>query len=88
VPAGGQSGAADISMRGKLGHINRVVAALLSLVWACGGIAGLAAAYVTGRWLLALAALFALWYAALWAHVAAHARLLTWGEIAAPWRAR
>lgn len=41
-----------------------------------------------GRWVLALAALFALWYAALWAHVVARARLLTWKEIAVPWRAR
>jgi hypothetical protein len=75
-------------MRGKLGHINRAVAAILSLVWACAGIAGLVAAYAYGRWVLALAALFALWYAALWAHVVARGRLLTWREIAVPWRAR
>ena len=75
-------------MRAKLGHISRAVAAILSLVWALVGIAGLAAAYAYGRWVLALAALFALWYAALWAHVAARARLLTWREIAVPWRAR
>ena len=37
---------------------------------------------------MALAALFAFWYAALWARVVARARLLTSKEIAVPWRAR
>ena len=75
-------------MKTKLGHIHRAVAAILSLVWACAGLAGLVAAYVYGRWALALAALFALWYAAVWAYVVARARLLTWREIAMPWRTR
>ena len=75
-------------MRGKLGRINRAVAAIFALLWACAGIAGLVAAYAHGRWALALPALFALWYAALWAHVVVRARLLTWKEIAVPWRAR
>jgi len=75
-------------MSGKLGSINRAVAAMLALIWACAGIAGLVAAYAYGRWLLALAALFALSYAALWTRVVARARLLTWKEIAAPWLAR
>jgi hypothetical protein len=75
-------------MRSKRGHIDRAVAAILSLVWACAGIAGAVAAYTTGRWVLAIAALFALWYAALWAQVVARARLLTWTQIAVPWRAR
>jgi hypothetical protein len=75
-------------MRGKLGHINRAVAAILALLWACAGIVGLVAAYAYGRWVLGLAALFSLWYAVLWAHVVARARLLTWKEIGVPWRAR
>ena len=73
-------------MRGTLGHINPAVAAMLSLVWACAGIGGLVAAYA--YWVLAVAALFALWYATLWAHVVARARLLTWREMAMPRRAR
>jgi hypothetical protein len=77
-----------MSMRGKLGRINRAVAAVLALAWACTGIGALVALYVSGRWVLALAALFSLWYATLWARVAARARLLTWSEIATPWRAR
>ena len=87
----GESGASargDSSMRVKLCQVNRAVAALLSLVWACAGIVGLVAAYAHGRWVLGLAALFALWYAVLWAHVVARARLLTWKEIAVPWRRR
>ena len=75
-----------MTTRTKLGHINRGVAAILSLVWACAGILGLVAAYVYGRWVLVVAALVALWYAALWAHVVARARLLAWSDIARPWR--
>ena len=85
---GRHDGHHDSSMRGKLGHINRAVAGILSVVWAFAGIIGLVIAYAHGRWVLALAAFFALWYAALWAHVAARARLLTWREMAMPWRAR
>ena len=75
-------------MAGKRAHINRIAAAILSLVWASAGVAGLVAAYTYGRWVLVLASLFALWYAALWAQVVARARLLSWPEIAVPWRAR
>jgi hypothetical protein len=73
-------------MQTKLGHINRVVAAILSLVCACAGILGLVVAYIYGRWALVLAALVALWYAAVWAYVVARARLLAWSDIAKPWR--
>jgi hypothetical protein len=72
----------------KLGHVNRTIAVILALVWTFSGITGLVAAYVYGRWIIALAALFALWYAVLWARVVARARLLTWSEIAMPWRVR
>jgi len=41
-----------------------------------------------GRWLLGVIAVFALWYAILWFRVAARSRLLTWSELARPWRAR
>jgi hypothetical protein len=61
---------------------------MLSLVWACAGVTGLVAASVYRRWLLVVPALFALWYAVLWARVVARARLLSWREIAVPWRAR
>ena len=75
-------------MRTKLSYINRFVAMILALVWACAGVAGLVVAYVSGRWVIALVALFALWYALLWVRVVAHARLLAWSEVATPWRAR
>ena len=77
-----------MSMRGKLGQVNRAVAAILALAWACTGIAAMVAAFASGRWVLALVALFAVWYATLWARVFVRARLLTWKEIATPWRAR
>lgn len=75
-------------MRTKLGSINRSVAVVLALVWACAGVAGLVAAYIYGAWVAAAAAVFALWYAVLWVRVVAQARLLTWSEVATPWRAR
>ena len=75
-------------MRTKLGSINRLVAVILALVWGAAGVAGLVVAYVFGHWVAAVAALFAFWYALLWVWVVVHARLLTWGEIATPWRAR
>ena len=75
-------------MAGKLGSVNRFMAAVLACVWSAGGLAGLAAAFLTGRRPLALAALFALGYALLWARVAIAGRLLKWNQIATPWRGR
>jgi hypothetical protein len=75
-------------MRTKLSSINRLVAAILALVWASAAVAGFVVAYLSGRWVVFLLALFALWYAVLWARVAVQARLLRWSEVATPWRAR
>ncbi len=71
-----------------MNRVNRAVAAILALVWACIGIAGVVAAYLSGRWAIFLAALFALVYALLWGRVVARARLLDWSELATPWRGR
>jgi hypothetical protein len=75
-------------MRAGLSRVSRVAAAILALVWAAAGAGGLVAAYVYGRWVIGAVALFALWYAVLWAWVAARGRLLSWNEAAMPWRAR
>jgi hypothetical protein len=75
-------------MSTKLGSINRLVAVVLALVWGAAGFAGLVVAYVFDRWVAAVAAVFAFWYALLWIRVVIQGRLLTWSEIAAPWRAR
>ena len=72
----------------KLGPINRVVAAVLALVWACIGVAGFVVAYASGRWVVGLAAVFALGYAGLWVRVVGRGRLLKWSEIAVLWRTR
>jgi len=68
------------------GFVNRLVAAILSLAWGCGAVLGLSAAFTHGRWMLVLAAAFALWFSVLWARVAYRARRLTWQEALAPWR--
>jgi hypothetical protein len=75
-------------VRTRIGPVNRLAAAVLALVWAAVAVAGFVVAYVSGRWVLLVVALFALWYAALWIRVVVQARLLTWSEIATPWRAR
>ncbi len=72
----------------KLSAINRSVAGILALAWACAGVAGLTVAFAYGVWVVVVAAIFALWYAVLWARVGIRARLLTWREFATPWRAR
>jgi len=75
-------------MQTKLRSINRLIAAILALIWACAGVGGLVVAYVYGTGVAAVAAVLALWYAALWIRVVVHARLLAWSEVAMPWRAR
>ena len=75
-------------MRAKLSRVNRVVAGVLSLVWAGAGVGGLITGYLYGRWVIAAVAVVALGYAALWLRVAAQGRLLSWSELAMPWRAR
>jgi len=75
-------------MPSKLGPINRVVAAMLALVWACIALGGFIVAYASGRWVVGLAAVFALGYAGLWVRVVARGRLLKWSEVAVPWRTR
>lgn len=72
----------------KLGSINRSAAVILALVWACAGAGGLAVAFTQGVWVAAVAGIFALWYAILWARVGIQGRLLKWSEFATPWRAR
>ena len=72
----------------KLGSVNRFVALTLALVWAGAGVVGLTVAFAHGVWVAAVGAVFALWYAVLWARVGIQARLLTWSEFATPWRAR
>jgi hypothetical protein len=84
----GELSANDMPVRTKIGPVNRLAAAVLALVWAAVAVSGFVAAYVSGRWGMLLVALFALWYAGLWVRVVVQARLLTWSEIATPWRAR
>lgn len=61
---------------------------MLAVAWAVAGLAGLIAAYEYVAWPIVVAAVFALWYAVLWSRVAVQARLLTWKDFVAPWRAR
>jgi hypothetical protein len=72
----------------KVSGIDRFVAVALALIWGSAGLGGLVVAYCYGRWGLVVLACFAFWYAVVWARVAARARVLTWREFLAPWRAR
>jgi hypothetical protein len=71
----------------KFGPVSRLIAAILSLAWACAGVSGLVAAFAFGRWVLVLPATLAIWFSVLWVRVVRRARLLTWKEVVAPWRA-
>ena len=74
--------------RNTVGGINRVVALFLATVWLCGGVAGVVLGYIHDRWLLMSIGVLALWYALLWSRVVARSQLLTWRELAVPWRRR
>jgi hypothetical protein len=77
-----------VTIQRSVTGINRIVALVLALVWLGAGTAALVVGLLYGRWLLAVIAVFALWYGILWFRVVARSRLLTWSELAAPWRAR
>lgn len=66
--------------------VNRVVAFALAVVWLCGGVAGAVVGIANGQWLLVAVALAAMSYSALWFRVVVRSQLLTWRELAAPWR--
>jgi len=73
-------------MQNKLGPVQRIFAATLAIVWGGAGTLGLIAGPIYGRWGPALAGIFGVWYATVWARVAISARLLTWREMLIPWR--
>jgi hypothetical protein len=61
---------------------------LLAAAWLVGGAAAIAVAISRSHLLLAVAAIAALWYGALWLRVARLGRLLTPREAFAPWQAK
>jgi hypothetical protein len=77
-----------VTIQRSITGANRIVALALGLIWLSAGAAALAAGLLYGRWLLAGVAVFALGYAILWFRVVARSRLLTWSDLAAPWRVR
>ena len=66
--------------------VNRAVALALALVWLCAGTMGTILGFAGGRLLLVILSLVAIAYAILWFRVVARSRLLTWRELAWPWR--
>ena len=77
-----------MAVRGNLSSADRVVAVALGAVWLGGGISAVALGVMRGQWLLVVVGVGALSYAAAWLRVVARSRLLTWAELAAPWRRR
>ena len=74
--------------RNNVRGINRVVALMLATVWFCAGVGGVVLGYLHHRWLLMSIGVFALWYGVLWCRVVVRSQLLTWRELAVPWRRR
>jgi len=77
-----------MAIRGKLSSVNRAIALALAVVWLGAGGAGIVLGLMHGQLLLVVLALFAIAYAVLWFRVAVRSRLLTWRELAVPWRAQ
>jgi len=65
---------------------NRFVALALACAWIAGGAGGIMVAIDATRPWLALLALCAIGYGLVWLRVFAQSRLLTWSEVALPWR--
>lgn len=74
--------------RGKVSGVNRVVAGALGLIWCCAGIAGVLLGAYKAVWAPVVLGVFACGYGALWLRVTIGGRLLTWSELAAPWRSQ
>ena len=72
--------------RNNIHGINRATALVLALVWLCVGGIGVAFGVLEHRWVLVAVGIAAIAYAILWSCVAARSRLLTWRQLAAPWR--
>jgi hypothetical protein len=72
----------------RLSRVERGLAVVLSVIWLLGGCAGLYVAALGSHWALAAVALAAIVYGLVWLGVAVSARLLTWRDMVAPWRAR
>ena len=66
----------------------RIVGGALAAVWLAAGVAAVAVAGLTSRWVLLVPGLFALWYGLVWSRVARQGRLLRGRELWAPWRAK
>jgi len=64
------------------------VAGLLAVAWLVGGAAAIVVAISQSHLLLAVAAVAAVWYGAVWLRAARLGRLLTPMEALAPWRAK
>ena len=74
------------SVQKTVHSINRLVAALLAIIWALVGAVGFIVTVRSGQWWWALLGVCAFWYALVWVRVVAKARLLTWQEATMPWR--
>ncbi|HEY2862057.1 MAG TPA: hypothetical protein VGK37_00375 [Casimicrobiaceae bacterium] len=72
----------------KLDGANRVLAFVLAFVWLAAAISAIVSGVTRMRPTLVVLGVLALGYAVLWMRVAATRRLLTWSELAVPWRRR
>jgi hypothetical protein len=66
----------------------RIISALLALVWLGAGVAAIAIAVNTSRWLPGVMGVLALLYGLLWVRVMRLGRQLTLREALTPWRFR
>ena len=74
-------------MNNRLSRTSRAVAFALAATWLAAGVLALAFALTQRRMLPGAVAIAAIVYGLLWWRAAARARLLTWRELVASWRA-
>jgi len=72
----------------KFSAVDQTVATILGAIWLLAGFAGIVVGIMQAHWQPIVLGSGALWYASLWLRVAARRRLLTWSELAVPWRTR
>ena len=75
-----------MASRRNVDGINRAVALVLALVWLFAGVLGATLGFLHGQFILLVLSLAAIAYAVLWLRVVARGQLLTWRELASPWR--
>jgi hypothetical protein len=65
---------------------NRIIAALLAVIWLALGFAAIFLGIIYKHWLMLLPGLFTVWYGLIWTRAAIESHHLEWPSGLFPWR--